>query len=87
MLEVTPVRPAVHIRAFAVLMMAITATAAEAATAQVVNSNDDGPGSFRRAIAMANSSPSVHRIVIDALGRRHRAAEHGGLYGQAGPHD
>jgi hypothetical protein len=66
MLEVTPVRPALRTLVVAVLMTVIGAAAAQAATFEVVvNSNDDGPGSFRRAIAKANSSPSIRRIVIN----------------------
>ena len=63
MLEVTPVRPALRTIVVAVLMTVIGAAAGHAATVEVVvNSNDDGPGSFRRAIAKANSSPSIRRI-------------------------
>ena len=47
-------------------MTIIGAAAGQAATVEVVvNSNDDGPGSFRGAIAKANSSPSIRRIVIN----------------------
>ena len=36
--------------------------AASAATALVVNNRDDGPGSFRDAIARANDNPSIDTI-------------------------
>ena len=35
-----------------------------ATTVFVTNSNDDGPGSFRRAIAAANGNPSIARVVF-----------------------
>src|SRR5687767_14358743 len=67
MLEVMPVRPALRIVLVTVLITIIGAAAARADTAvAVVNSNDDGPGSFRRAIARANSSSSIRRIVMGA---------------------
>jgi hypothetical protein len=66
MLESMPVRPAVRTLGFAVLITVIGAAAAQAANVAVVNSNDIGPGSFRNAIAMANSNSSIHRIVIDS---------------------
>src|SRR5262245_55734354 len=66
MLEVTPVRPALRTLVFAVLTTVVVAAAAHAATVEVVNSNNAGPGSFRDAIARANGSPSIRLIVINS---------------------
>lgn len=48
--------------AVALVMSMVTLGAASAATVLVTNSNDDGAGSFRRAISAANGDPRVTRI-------------------------
>jgi hypothetical protein len=51
----------------AALSLASTTTgvaAADLTTVFVTNANDDGPGSFRRAILAANGSPSIARVVF-----------------------
>jgi hypothetical protein len=42
----------------------VTAEASPASTVFVTNANDDGAGSFRRAILAANATPSIERIVF-----------------------
>ncbi len=62
MREKVSARPVALVLALALAFTVVSVGATSPATVFVLNSNDDGPGSFRRAVALANADSGVTRI-------------------------